>query len=446
MIVLERPAVAAILASAAVTVVLPTPPFPATMSSRVAEQNWETSIRPRRLVVALLSLVLPVLAAGQAVAQSEPATTTIDVIEVSGLLDPISVDFMNRALAEAEDDGVSALVIRLDSRGGVAPPADLRALIGAIEASDVPVAVWVGPGKEARATGAAFDLFEAAPVKGVAPRSRVGERSAEDAIDRNRDILSAATLGDFLVAIDGEAGIEVPTKVVERDGRPPQQELAEGAQVRFDEPSLLAQLLHAVATPSAAYLLASIGLLLILFEFFTAGVGVAGVTGAAALVLGGYGLGVLPTRPWALAALAIGIVGYGIDVQAGAPRTWTVIGTLSFVAGSFFLFGGGLSVPLVVQAAVIAGVALFMVAGMPAMVRTRFSTPTIGRESMLGELGTAVSDVDPDGVVTVREAPWRARTNRATPIRAGEAIRVAGIDGLLLEVEPLEGAAKDAGH
>jgi membrane-bound serine protease (ClpP class) len=91
-------------------------------------------------------------------------------------------------------------------------------------------------------------------------------------------------------------------------------------------------------------------------------------------------------------------------------------------------------------------VALFMVAGMPAMVRTRFSTPTIGRESMLGELGTAVSDVDPDGVVTIREAPWRARTNRATPIRAGEAVRVAGIDGLLLEVEPLEGAARDAGH
>jgi membrane-bound serine protease (ClpP class) len=443
MIVLDRPAVAAIFASAAVTVVLPTPPFPATMSSRVAEQNWETSIRPRRLVVALLSLVLPVLAAGQAVAQPR---TTIDVIEVSGLLDPINVDFMARALAEAEADGVSALVIRLDSRGAVAPAAELQALIGDIEGSDVPVAVWVGPGKEARATGDAFDLFEAAPVRGVAPRSRVGELSAEVALETGVATVPAATLGDFIVAIDGEAGIEVPTKVVERDGRPPQQELAEGAQVRFDEPSLLAQLLHAVATPSAAYLLLSLGLLLVLFEFFTAGVGVAGVSGAIALVLGGYGLGVLPTRPWALAALAIGIVGYGIDVQAGAPRAWTAIGTLSFVAGSFFLFDDGLSVPLVVQAGVIAGVALFMVAGMPAMVRTRFSTPTIGRESMLGELGTAVSDVDPDGVVTVREAPWRARTNRATPIRAGEAIRVAGIDGLLLEVEPLEGAAKDAGH
>src|SRR5688572_24199109 len=103
MIVLVRPAVAAIRASAAVTVVLPTPPFPATMSSRVAEQNWETSIRPRRLVVALLSLCLPVLVAGSAGAQGdEAARTTIDVIEVSGLLDPINVDFIAGALAEAE--------------------------------------------------------------------------------------------------------------------------------------------------------------------------------------------------------------------------------------------------------------------------------------------------------------------------------------------------------
>ena len=415
------------------------------MSSRVAEQNWETSIRPRRLVVALLTLLLPLACASGAFAQA-PSRTTIDVIEVSGLLDPISVDFIAGALAEAQTDRVTALVVRLDSEGSVAPAGDLEALVESIEGSDVPVAIWVGPGRAARASGGAFDLFEAAPVRGVAPGSTVGRQSAAAAVEAGVATVSAATLGDFIVAIDGASGIEVPTRVVEREGRPPQQELAPGARVRFDEPSLLAQLLHAVVTPSAAYLLACVGLLLILFEFFTAGVGVAGVTGAASLVLGGYGLGVLPTRPWAVAFLALGIVGYGVDVQAGAPRAWTVIGTLSFVAGSFFLFGDGLSVPLVVLAGVIAGVALFMVAGMPAMVRTRFSTPTIGRESMLGELGTAVSDVDPDGVVTVREAPWRARTNRATPIRAGEAIRVAAIDGLLLEVEPLEGAAKEAGH
>ncbi len=370
----------------------------------------------------------------------------IDVIEVSGLLDPISVDFMSGSLREAERDSVEALVIRLDSTGSVAPDAQLRRLIDDVGAASVPVAVWVGPGKEARATGRAFDLFSAAQVRGVAPRSVVGTQRAADALRQKVATVSAATLGDFIVGIGGLEGIEVPTTVIRREGRPPQRQLSPAAQVRFDEPSLLAQMLHAVATPSAAYLLLVVGLMLVLFEFFTAGIGVAGAVGAVSLVLSGYGLGVLPTRPGALLLVGIGIVGYGIDVQAGAPRAWTVIGTLAFVAGSFFLFTDGVSVPLILVAGAIGAVALFMVAGMPAMVRTRFSTPTIGRESMLGEEGTALSDVDPDGVVTVRQAPWRARTNRATPIRAGETIRVAGIDGLLLEVEPLEGAAKDAGH
>ena len=80
------------------------------------------------------------------------------------------------------------------------------------------------------------------------------------------------------------------------------------------------------------------------------------------------------------------------------------------------------------------------------MVRSRFSTPTVGREGMIGELGAAEVDVDPDGVVRVRGALWRARTNRATPIPAGDPVRVAAVEGLVLEVEPLEGAARDARH
>jgi membrane-bound serine protease (ClpP class) len=371
----------------------------------------------------LITATLVAGLAAPALAQARP-TTTVDVIEVSGLLDPIQVEFIGRALDHADRDRSAVLVVRLDSPGAVVAQSKIDGLARRFRDSTVPVAVWVGPGKGAKAEGAARDLYDAAAIKGKAPE--------------------APTLGDFIVGLADKAGI--PTKVVEREGRPPQRQLAPEAQVRFDEPSLLAQLLHAVATPSAAYLLVVIGLLLLVFEFFTGGVGVAGGVGLASAVLAAYGLGVLPTRPLALALVVVGVVGFGVDAQAGVPRAWTVIGTVAFTAGSFFLFAGGLSVPLVVLALVIAGAVLFFVAGMPSMVRTRFSTPTIGRESMLGEEGTALSDIDPDGVVTVREAPWRARTNRATPIRSGEPVRVAAIDGLLLEVEPLEGAARDAGH
>ncbi len=84
-----------------------------------------------------------------------------------------------------------------------------------------------------------------------------------------------------------------------------------------------------------------------------------------------------------------------------------------------------------------------MYSGMPAMVRTRFGTPTIGRDWMVGEEGTAVTDVDPDGTVRISGALWRARTNRATPIDEGDVVRVVEIDGLLLEVEPEQGGAMD---
>ena len=77
------------------------------------------------------------------------------------------------------------------------------------------------------------------------------------------------------------------------------------------------------------------------------------------------------------------------------------------------------------------------------MVRTRFATPTVGREWMVGEEGEAVTGIDPEGTVRVKGALWRALTNRATPIPAGDPVRVAAIDGLVLEVEPLEGAAMD---
>ena len=77
------------------------------------------------------------------------------------------------------------------------------------------------------------------------------------------------------------------------------------------------------------------------------------------------------------------------------------------------------------------------------MVRTRFSTPTIGSEWMIGEVGYVVEAADPEGIVTVRGAPWRDRTNRATPLAVGELARVIEVDGLLLEVEPEAGGAID---
>jgi membrane-bound serine protease (ClpP class) len=319
-----------------------------------------------------------------------------------------------------------------------------------IRTATVDVGVWVGP-SGAVALGKAADLVAAAQHRGLAPGSRldIGTRrvGADEAFTLGRTNIPAtcerekgstegcaATIGDFVVSIPS-----VPTKAVEQDG---QTRIEPTGQTRFAQLSLLNRLLHSVASPPVAYLLFVMGMALLIFELFTAGVGVAGVVGAGAFLLGCYGLAVLPTRPFAIGLLVFAMFGYAVDIQTGVPRVWTGIATASFAFGTLLLYDG-VSLSWITLVAGVLGMTIAMIAGMPAMVRARFSTPTIGREWMIGEEGEARTAIAPDGTVLVRGAPWRARTNRATPIAVGDRVRVAAIEGLVLDVEPLVGAARD---
>jgi membrane-bound serine protease (ClpP class) len=400
--------------------------------------------------VALLATLLARPASAQPTQDRDPGY--VSVIEVSGLLDRVLVDFVETQIAKAERQDALALVLQLNSSGAVVADERLEALVERIEGSKVPVDVWVGP-SGSQATGATTQVLAAARTVGVAPKSTVeitrtllgdgtlggnaavGDRvGADTAVELGLVDNAAPTIGEFLLGLDG-----VESKIV---GQGDERHREPVSQARFAQLPLTGQLMHTVSSPPVAYLLFVIGLALILFELFTAGVGVAGVVGAGALVLGSYGLAALPTNPVGIGLLLLALFGYGIDVQTGVPRAWSAIATGAFILGSLVLFDG-LSLSWITLLVAILGMALAMVAGMPAMVRTRFSTPTIGREWMIGEVGTAVGEVSPDGIVTVRDAPWRARTNRATPIAAGQAVRVTSIDGLLLEVEPTDGGAKD---
>lgn len=400
-------------------------------------------------------------------AQSEGATRTaaadpgrVSILKVEGLIDPVLANFIDRSITEGEQAGVVAVVLQLDSSGSVVDDAELVKLARHIHESSVPVAVWVGP-SGSRALGGAAQLAGAAQRIGIAPGARLGKTgpmvvpdellnpafvAAEDRLENgtvtaaeayalkitaNR---SAPVIGEFLIDLPG-----FQTKTVKQDGRTVRQPVTTPV---FSSLPVQEQLFHTVASPAAAYLLFVIGLSLIIFEFFTAGVGVAGLVGAGSFVLSCYGLAILPTRPAGIVLLVLAMFGFAIDVQTGVPRVWSVIGVVSLVIGSLVLYDG-LSLSWITLLVGIVGVSLAMIGGMPAMVRTRFSTPTIGREWMIGEQGEAVTNIDPDGVVRVRGALWRARTNRATPIDLRDGIRVVEVDGLLLEVEPLEGGAVD---
>jgi len=407
-------------------------------------------VGPLVLLAALWSLLSGT--AGAAPAQDDQLSQASDpgyvsVIEVSGLLDRVLVDFVDGQIAKAERQGAITLVLQLNSSGAVVADDRLDELVDRIEGSSVPVDVWVGP-SGSRAAGGATALVAAARTVGIAPgshleitRTLLGDREldgdaavgddvgAEDAVRLRLADNDAPIVGQFILGLDG-----VESRVVTVDGERQRQPVS---QARFAQLPLSGQLMHTVSSPPVAYLLFVIGLALILFELFTAGVGVAGLVGAGALVLGCYGLAALPTNPVGVGLILLAMLGYGIDVQTGVPRAWSAIATVAFVTGSVVLYDQ-VSLSWVTLLIAIVGMTLAMLAGMPAMVRTRFSTPTIGREWMVGEVGTARGPVSPDGVVLVREAPWRARTSRVTPIDAGQPIRVVSIAGLVLEVEPVE--------
>ncbi|MGZ4703998.1 MAG: NfeD family protein [Acidimicrobiales bacterium] len=386
---------------------------------------------------------------------STPEGGFVAVLKVSGLLDPVLVDAVSTAVSSSERLGARALILQANSSGVVVSDATFNALLDQIARSSVPVDVWVGP-SGSRLTGPSALLVGVADKVGMAPGTTLGDSgplpegvpmdearmaplindtvSSTEAADLQVTSFEAPTIGDFIVKLPG-----VETKEIDQDG---QQRLQPVTQVQFSQLSLVSQLFHTVASPAVAYLLLTIGLALLIFELFTAGVGVAGVVGAGAFILSCYGLVVLPTHWWGILAIVASMAAFAIDVQTGVPRFWTGAGMVLFVFGSLTLYDG-VSMSWVTLVVGIVGVGLTFFTAMPAMVRTRFSTPTIGREWMIGEMGRAVTDISPDGTVQVRDALWRAYTNRATPIGELDRVRVVGIEGLVLEVEPEEGAARD---
>jgi membrane-bound serine protease (ClpP class) len=432
---------------------------------------WRDSVRrlstAGALLVSLAVLIGLVAIAGPAAsaprraqaAGATPRSDTVSVVKVSGRLDPVLADFVDTAIDDAVRQGRVALVLQLNSKGALISDKRLIALAKKIHEAPMPVVVWVGP-SGASALGRSAQLAGAASRMGIAPGSRLGdtgplvvpEAYLQPAFLAAKDKLEHGTVGSTEAKklgiapkdapVIGQLIIDIPgvhSKVVTKGGKTSREPTTTPV---FSALPITSQLLHTVCSPEVAYLLFVIGMALILFELFTAGVGVAGLVGAGFFAMGCYGLAVLPARGWAVGLLVFSMLAYAVDVQTGVPRVWTGIATFCFIVGSFTLYDG-LSQSWITLLVGIVGMTLAMVAGMPAMVRTRFSTPTIGREWMVGEEGEAVADVDPDGVVRVREALWRARTNRATPIGAGAGIRVVGIEGLLLEVEPREGGARD---
>ncbi len=435
----------------------------------------------RRIVCGLaLVIVGPVLGlmsvSGASAADDSQKLAPVDVVEVSGMIDSIVADSIEKAITRSQANGAQALVLQLNTRGAVVDRDRMAEVLTAITNSKIPIAIWVGP-SGARAYGLPAQMLAVADVTAMAPGARIGRTGTMLTVNDELvtfgaadDVLATGTLGfleareekalkfstddrgvpvlrNMLFALDNltirATTLDTVTDVLNSSG----QVTREATTVRFFKLGLVPRLLHTVASPPSAYLLVTIGLALLLFEFFTAGIGIGAFVGAVCLILGCMGMGALPMSGVGIALLLAAFVAFAVDVQVGVPRLWTGVGLVLYTLASFTMFQSVDGVTMrpgwLSLSVCISSVALTFIAGMPSMVRTRFATPTIGRENLVGTTGVAVGDVNPEGIVLVDGAKWHARTNRATPLANNAAMRVVGIDGVTLQVEPLEGAAKD---
>lgn len=399
----------------------------------------------------------------------------VEILEVSGLLDEVMADAIEDAVRGANTDGARALVLQVNSKQAVISDQRLNDLAALIDESPVPVAVWVGP-SGSRAAGKVAQLVGVSQSVGVAIGARLGETGPQ-VLDQTRfgtvwgdnqalladtdltweqaidvgivacDLVEVDELGNALTDEQALARCANPTvgdflvaqgffdsRIVDTDDGPRLEPLT---RVRFRGLSLLDQLMHTVASPPVAYLLLVIGLGLLVFEFYSIGIGIAGVIGAIFLALGGYGVAALPFRTWALVLVLLSFVAFAIDVQTAVPRAWTAIGMVLFVVGTLFFYPqSDVSMSWIPITVAIVGMAVVMYRGMPIMVRGRFATTAIPRDFLVDETGVVLAATGDDQLATVqvRGSQWRGRSTEALAV--DDQIVVTDVDGLVLEVEP----------
>ena len=434
----------------------------------------------RRLRVApsvlLLCLGLILTVAGAARAQDDAGDRVLSLIHVEGVIDPPTADYLTSELRAADSDGAHVIVIQIDTPGGL--DVSMRAIIQEILDTGAPVAVWIAP-RGSRAASAGTFITYAADLAYMAEATELGAATpidlsgsdlskkvtndaaafieelaitngrnekwaveavregasvgATEAVELNVVNGMASSLGDLLRALDGETidGTTIETWN-EADETP-------NVTIRFEQMNLLQRLLHAVTGPEIAFFLLLFGFFGIIFELYNPGIGLAGILGAVSLLLGFYGLSILPTNWVGVFLIAAAVIFFVVDLQIAGFGVWTIGGVAALIGGGLILFSGADASVTLSPWALVGGVGftlLFFISVMTAALRVRTRRPITGEESLVGQIGTAQTDIAPEGMVASRGMLWRARTMESG-IAAGDKVEIKATEGLVLLVEPV---------
>lgn len=425
-----------------------------------------------------LGLICILLWPAAAAARRDAERPVVFRVRLHSIIQPVAARFLTQALRHAERAHARAIVIELDTPGGLLT--STRKIFTAMMSASIPVVVYVAP-SGARAASAGFFLLMAADVAAMAPGTNtgaahpvgpggetvsgvLGEKLEQDsaatirslALRNNHDpkLAQAAVLESRsftaqealkghlidLIAPDFEALLAA------LDGRT--VKLAEGATVRLAtrgarvdtvEMTSFERLLNALAHPNIAYLLLTLGGLGLFFELSHPGAILPGVVGVTSLILGCFALALLPVN---LAGVLLILLAFGFfiaEVKVPSYGLLTTAGLISLVLGSIILFRTPqpalrVSLELILAVGVLAaGLTLLLARLAWRAARGRVRT---GLEGLIRERGRARTDLAPAGKVFVHGEIWDAFSSER--VSAGSAVEVIGAHGMKLEVRPLD--------
>ncbi len=395
-------------------------------------------------------------------------------ITVNGAITPPVVGFIKESIDKTVEKGGQALVILLDTPGGLAT--SMHDIVKDIMDSPIPVIVYVAP-SGARAASAGCIILLASHVAAMAPGTNVGAAhpvavgkeqpdkvmekkivqdaeasarsiamkrgrnvewaakavtesssiTAQDALDKRVIDVIAENLDDLLARIDGRSVETKVGKVLLRTKGAPVKSLSMSAKYRF---------LSYISDPNVAYILMMLGIYGILFELYSPGAIFPGVVGGMAIVLALYAFQTIPISLAGVALIMLGIIFFVLEVKVVSHGLLGIAGVVSIVIGSVMLVdvpSSGLSISWT-SIAVVAGIsALFVFVVLGYAVKAKLSKVKTGVEGLVGEIGVTKTDVHETGKIAVHGELWSARSDE--PIKSGEKVVVVSVEGLEVKIK-----------
>jgi len=402
------------------------------------------------------------------------AENEVYIIEISGSINPAVADFLKKGINKASGDGVSCIIIKIDTPGGLAE--SMRKIVKAIFASKVPVVTYVAP-SGARAASAGVMITIAADIAAMAPGTNIG--AAHPVGAGGKDIggkMSEKVTNDMVAHVKSiaekrgrnvqwvEKAVRESVSVTETEALKANvvdfvakdlddlirqingRKIENKGVLKLDNPkktmieeSLRTKVLKIISDPNVAYILMMIGLAGLYFELSHPGAVLPGVVGGISIILAFFAFQTIPVNYAGFLLIMLAIVFFVMEMKIASYGLLSIAGITSLLLGSLMLFesnGTDMRLSWKVLVPTLVVVSGFFVAISGLVFKSQVSKPKTGARGLLGEIGVVKEAILQEGKVFVHGELWKAISK--DPIETGTKVRVVRVINLVLEVEPIE--------